>query len=228
MAARFAPAVFAVLLLTTGCLQKDTKETWYLGPSGAVTWVVTESDVRSDAQAPADRQNEENAYRLAFERGDQPVARGFRTLGFGAMRTVVLRNEVPFAVRTEAKGLSLGELGLRIITRAGLMGTSTLARDGNAWIWKFTARDPHAPDATAPMDDDLSALLSDLNQLNVVLIDGRFESADGFTLSGDRRVATLIDPDERHDVTGADDSLIVIALRWIEPTASTSSLVRFH
>jgi len=215
MAARFTPAIVVALALTSGCLQKDTTETWYLGSAGAVTWVVTESDVRSDAQAAADRQNEEATYRLAFERQEHPVASGFRELGLGDIRTTVLRGEAPFTVQTEARGAKIDALGLRIIQSARLAGTSTLARDGNAWVWSFSARDPHAPETASPVDDDASALLNDLNQLKVVLIDGRFESAEGFKLSGDRRVATFIDLSDRHEVQGADDSVVTLKLRWV-------------
>ena len=42
-------------LATSGCLQKDTTQTWYLDAEGQVNWVVIESDVRSDAQAAFDR-----------------------------------------------------------------------------------------------------------------------------------------------------------------------------
>jgi hypothetical protein len=213
MTARFVPVVMAAMLLTSGCLLKDTKETWYLGQKGAVKWVVTESDVRSDAQAPTDRQNEETTYRLAFERQDHPMVRGFRELGLVDIRTIVLRNEAPFTVRTEAQGLTIGELGMHIIARAGLWGVSTLEHDGDTWTWKFTARDLHAPDAAAKPDDDLGAVLNDLDSLSVVLVDGRFLSATGFKLSGDGRVATIAA--DNHGAAGDDESMMVLELKWI-------------
>jgi hypothetical protein len=214
MRTRLIPAIVAAVALSSGCLQKDVTETWYLGSNGAVAWVVTESDVRSDAQAPADRQNEEQSYRLAFERQDHPVARGFRVLGFQNVQTVVLRGEVPFTVRTQAQGMTIDALGLRILQRAGLAGVSTLERDGDAWVWRFTARDPHAQDVTTSIDDDVAALLNDLDALKVVLIEGRFESAAGFTLSGDKRVASLIEPDNHREPEGADESVVTLRLRW--------------
>lgn len=229
MAARHLPAIIVALTLTTGCLLKDTTETWYLSPTGAVTWVVTESDVRSDAQAAADRQNEEATYRLAFDRQDQPVARGFRGLGFTDVRTVVLRRDVPFTVRTEARGMTIGEIGLRILQRSGLAGNSTLVQNGNTWVWSFTARDPHAPDVTTAVDEDVAALVSDLNQLKVVMIDGHFEAASGFDLSSDHRVATIKDLDGRAAGTGPDDTVITLRLSWAgAPVASTSSPSRLR
>lgn len=208
-------AMIAAIALTTGCLLKDTTETWYLSANGAVTWIVTETDVRSDAQAAADRQAEEDAYRLAFERQDHPAARGLRGLGLTDIRTFVLRRDVPFTVRTEARGVGIGELGLRIIQRAGLAGNSTLVRDGDAWVWSLSARDPHAPDVTTPVDEDVAAVLSELEHLKVVLVGGRFETAEGFELSADKRVATFIDPTGRENAPGADDSVITLRLRWI-------------
>ena len=95
----------------------------------------------------------------------------------------------------------------------------SLARDGNAWVWSFTARDPHAQDMTAPIDDDLTALIDGLDKLKVVLVAGRFDVAAGFTLSGDRRAATLIDADNHHEPEGADESVMTLRLRWIPPTS---------
>jgi hypothetical protein len=85
------------------------------------------------------------------------------------------------------------------------------------WTWKFSARDPHAPDATSKLDDDLSSVLNDLDSLKVVLIDGRFQSATGFTLSDDNRVATIIANDHSAP-NGADDSTMVLELNWVSAT----------
>ena len=228
MSARHFPAIIVALTLTTGCLLKDTTETWYLGPTGAVTWVVSESDVRSDAQAAVDRQSEETTYRLAVERQDHPAARGLRRLGFTDIRTVVLRRDAPFTVRTEARGVAIGELGLRILQQAGLAGNSTLVRDGNTWLWTFTARDPHAPDVTTPVDEDVAALIDDLSQLKVVMIDGRFEAASGFELSADKRVATFKDPAGRDDAHDADATAITLRLSWVDAVGPTSSPSRLR
>jgi hypothetical protein len=228
MSTRHLSAVVGALMLTTGCLPKDTTETWYLGAAGVVTWVVSESDVRSDAQAAVDRQSEETAYRLAVERQDHPVARGLRRLGFTDIRTVVLRRDAPFTVRTEARGVAIGELGLRILQQAGLAGNSTLVRDENTWVWTFTARDPHAPEVTTPVDEDVEALIDDLSQLKIVMIAGRFETASGFELSADRRVATLKDPSGRDDAHDADATAITLRLSWVDAVVPTSSPSRLR
>jgi len=228
MSTRRLSAVVGALMLTTGCLLKDTTETWYLGAAGVVTWVVSESDVRSDAQAAVDRQNDETTYRLAVERQDHPVARGLRRLGLTDIRTVVLRRDAPFTVRTEARGVAIGELGLRILQQAGLAGNSTLVRDENTWVWTFTARDPRAPEVTTPVDEDVEALIDDLSQLKIVMIAGRFEAASGFELSADRRVATLKDPNGRDDAHDADGTAITLRLSWVDAVVPTSSPSRLR
>jgi hypothetical protein len=228
MSARHLLAILGALTLTTGCLLKDTTETWYLGATGAVTWVVGESDVRSDAQAAVDRQNEEITFRLAVERQDHPVARAFRRLGFTDVRTVVLRRDAPFSVQTEARGLAIGELGLRILQQAGLAGNSTLVRERNTWVWNFTARDPHAPDVTSPVDEDVAVLIDDLSHLRVVMIDGRFEAASGFELSADQRVATFKEPAGHDDAQGADATAITLRLSWVDVAVPTSSPSRLR
>ena len=68
-------------------------------------------------------------------------------------------------------------------------------------------RDPHTEESTA--SEAVTALISDLDTLRVVLTDGRFESAKGFTLDSDRRVARIDDLDDE-----SGELMIVLQLRW--------------
>jgi hypothetical protein len=205
--------VFAVLiaaaLASGGCLQKDVTETWYLEPDGGVTWVVMEKDVRSDAQAEADRRNEEETYYQDVMREVHPAARGFRALGAAKLRTRILRSEIPFTVVTEGRFAALDDLGQQIISMSGLAGTSILTRDGAIREWTFTIRDPHAEDPRP--NEDVVALLGDLDTLQVVLVTGRFERAQLFELSSDRRVAKL----DRSQLKDMDETAtITLKLKW--------------
>jgi hypothetical protein len=205
-------AVVTGAILTAGaCLQREVAETWYLDPGGQVTWTVVERDVRSDAQAAFDRQNEEAAYWAAVEREDHPIARGLRLLDPLRLRTTSLRRDAPFTVMTEARFGSLEHLGRRLIERAGWSGTSVLTRVDGASEWTLTIRDPNTAGGSDHVDEDLAALIGDLDQLRVVLTSGRFEDATGFTLAPDRRVATvaLADPGD-----GKEAPAIVLRLKW--------------
>lgn len=204
-------AAFLAILGTvaSGCLLKDEVHTWYVDRTGGVVWVVAEKDVRSDAQAAVDRDEEEAAYWAAVRSEMHPMARGLRLLGAEAMRTRAVRAESPFTVLTEGRFTGLGELGQRLIVHAGLRGSSIVTRAEGSWEWTMTVRDPHATgDPVERVDDGVLALLAGLDQLQIVLVSGRFEEASGFTLSPDRRIASM------NESPQSDESIIRLMLRW--------------
>jgi len=183
-------------LLTAGCLIKEEHHTWYLEPdSGAVTWVVLEQDVRSDAKTEAERALEELGFWNDVQAEDHGTARTFRELNATRIRTQVLRSRTPFGVLTEASFPSIDELGLALLTYESdaAKGSSTLERDGavSEWTW------------TVPAD-----WLDGDFPLRIVLVRGHFESAAGFVLSSDNRAATLEERDQ-----GAQGPA-VLRLRW--------------
>ncbi len=205
--------MLSVLLATTGCLQKDMTETWYVEPDGQVQWVVQETDVRSDAQSVLDRQREEDVYSATVKLQDHPIARGFRQLGFTDVHTRVLRPSVPFVVVTDAKAGRLDVVGRRIIAGVGLEGTSVLERTGDYWQWTMTVRDPRGGESKEP-GDDVGALIDGLGSLHVVLAAGHFEDTSGFALSNDRRVASMQDLEKQISNHEDDSPLIVLRLKW--------------
>ncbi len=207
-------AICAVLAAPlTGCIVKDTVQTWYVNGAGEVTWMVTEKDVRSDANAIADRQKEEAEYWLAVQQQGHPVAAGLLELGGSKLRTLVLRGESPYTVQTEARFTGIDEIGRRILAATGLMGTSIVTRDGGAWDWKLTARDPSSPMGAVEPSDNVAALIGDMETLHIVLTTGHFESATGFTLSSDKRVATFDKRDEKSGQT-PEEPVMTLRLVW--------------
>jgi hypothetical protein len=200
-------------MLTSGCLLKDTTETWYVDGSGAVTWVVTEKDVRSDANTITDRQQEESVYWLAVQQQRHPMAAGLQELGGAKARTLVLRGEAPYTIQTEAHFTGLDELGRRILAATGAMGDSAITREGPQWEWKLLVRDPASLGSVGEPSEGISALMDDMKALKVVLLSGRFESAQGFDLSNDRRVATLIEKDATSH-SQAEEPALTLRLVW--------------
>ena len=190
---RTLAGVDGAVVLGAGCLVKDDIATWYLEPSGAVTWSVMEKDVRSDAENIVDRQTEEANY-IAAVRAVEP--------SHGAWLRRARRHRRPHAhpprhgaVHRRDRGQvpeRWPSWGPDLLQRLGLPGTSTLTQAEVGTTWTFSVRDPHAPEASAQPDDDLSALSSGLDALKIVLTEGRFVAAEGFELSGDRRTATMI------------------------------------
>jgi hypothetical protein len=193
-------------------LIKDARQTWYIDTAGAVTWVVDELDVRSDARAPGDRQQEEAAYWLAVQQERHDVAAGLRELSGLKPRTVVLRAEAPFSVRTEAKFPGLDVLGQRLIAALGTGGTSLVKRDADRWEWTLTVRDPSVAGSTVEPSEGVEELIGTLDQLRVVLIAGRFEDASGFLLSDDHRIARFNAKDPSG--SGAETEIVTLRLVW--------------
>jgi hypothetical protein len=207
-------AMLAATGWSSGCLQKDVTHTWYLdGAAGTVRWSVLEDHVRSDARAAADRADEELAYLLAVQRDDHTVVRAFRQFGFMNSRTRVLRDTVPFTVLTDVAASRIDVVGERIILYGGLAGTSVLTTSDGLWDWTLSLRDPQASGGPQ-VSDDVSDLLNGLDHLAVVLVDGVFVDAAGFTLSGDRRSARLHMDADGDAAPAADGAPMVWRLRW--------------
>ena len=202
-------ALLAVTIVACGCLRRDVTETWYIDANGTVTWVLNEQNVRSDSQSAADRATEEGEYWLAVQQDRHEIAKGLRELRAEKMRTIVLRAEAPYAVQTEGRFSGLDVLGQRLIAATGMTGTSVMQRREAAWEWTLTLRDPSALDSTGEPSTGVSSLLDGLEHLKVFLVAGRFDAAEGFSLSNDRRVATF----DLKEGRGNDQSQPAITLR---------------
>ena len=205
-------ALMAVAVAASGCLQRDVTETWYIDANGAVTWVVNEQNIRSDSQSPADRRTEEGEFWLAVQQDRHGIAEGLRELRAEKMRTLVLRAESPYTVQTEGRFTGLDILGQRLIASTGMTGSSVVQRRETTWEWTMMLRDPSALDALGDPSSGLQSLLDGIEHLRVVLVAGRFEAAEGFSLSNDRRVATF-DLREGRD-NDQSQSAITLRLSW--------------
>lgn len=201
----------ATALVIPGCLLKETTQVCYIDASGGVTWVITETDVRSDANNATDRQQEESVYWLAVQQQRHPIAMGLQELGGTKVRTTALRTEAPYTVRTEARFSGLDEIGRRMLAAIGALGESTMKREGTKFEWKMVARDPHSIGSVNEPSEGVSAVLSEFDSLRIVLLTGKFESADGFEISRDGRIATI---DKKLGENQPEEQAITIRLAW--------------
>ena len=205
-------ALVGLTVVAAGCLQRDVTETWYVDAKGAVTWVVSEQNIRSDSQSPVDRQKEEGEYWLAVQQDRHGIAEGLRELRAEKMRTVVLRGESPYTIQTEGRFTGLDILGQRLIAATGMTGSSVVQRRDLGWEWTMVLRDPSALDAMGDPSSGIQNLVDGLEHLRVVLVSGRFDAAEGFSLSNDRRVAAF-DLREGREKDQAQ-SAITLRLSW--------------
>jgi len=174
------------LLSTAGCLQKDATHTIYVSPSG-VTWSAIERDVRSDEAEPDKRQAEEQEYLLNALAGRHGVANALGLLGGTRIETSVLRRERPFTVMTEGQFASLSDLAVAIMRAARVRGDASIDRNGcERTLRVWLDADSEAGEAS----NDFIDLLSEAASYRLVLTEGRFLRAEGFTIDEDGFVAT--------------------------------------
>lgn len=202
------------------CILKDTRHTLYLEPDGAVVWTVLEEDVRSDAEAPADREREECDWLAAAVAGDHDAARGLAWLG-GSPSSRVLRSERPFTVWTEARFGSLDELARRLVDGLRLPAELEVASGPEGGSLTLVL-ELAAVDESAEAEEVLVDLLDDLESARLVLVEGRFTSAEGFELDDDARVARPLPPPE--ELVEAKQGALRWSLEWTNaPTPATDS-----
>ena len=213
----------AVGLMTTACLVKDTTQTIYLEPDGAVTWTVLQADVRSDGKTAKERAREETEFAAAVRAEQHPVALAFDQLDPLSVRTDILRRDRPYTVLTQARFARLDWLMERFFSKLGATATSTLDRQNGTVTWAMTVSnlDDNASDHSPDKDEAVDALFDSFEHCRFVLAAGHFTSAVGFELSADGRVATSHDRDSDRDGDPSSDGtvsdkLVRVSLTWTD------------
>jgi hypothetical protein len=205
--------VCSFALLAAGCLQKETDHTLYLAPDGSVTWTTTEARVYSDEEEPSARSSEEQQYLSAARAGTHRVGMGLAVLGpDGPVRTLVVRDERPFTVVTEARFGSVASLLERLFFEAGLhvqVRGKGGAEEGSLEVtFDFGVE-------TAERESPAAVLLEDLDDLSFEMTDGRFVESDGFELSSGGRRATISAAwMSRAEAAWNAKDTVALSLRW--------------
>jgi len=194
-------AVLGLACLGAGCIEKDSRSVIYLEPDGSLTWTVLETDVRSNAETPADRAQEEADYRRTMLSNPTPLVALFTSLGGRQASRTILKDTVPFEVHSSANFDRIDVLFERLCAAASYYCIASLGNDGERTT--LTVEIVGELDVKAPEQD---ALTDALGSLKFVLAGGRFVGSSGFVLAGDR-AATL-------DDKVVDDDPVTITLAW--------------
>jgi hypothetical protein len=175
-----------------------------------------ETDVRSDEADPGNRMMEEHDYLLGARAGRHGVARALEALGATRVNTAILRQERPFTVATSGRFRDLADLANAMMKLARARGDASIDRDGCEKT--FRARLEVEEDAGGDTNA-LAELVSDAISYKLVLTEGRFLRADGFTIEEDGAIATLGTP-----VTN-EDGVVRVSLTWTEGWCAPSPVV---
>lgn len=180
-------------LLGLACLEKQTTQTLYLSPEGAVTWTVQESDVRSTEHSPADREREEAEYRSQAEAGAHPILQALERLHPAGVESRLLRGERPMAFWGEARFDGVDGLARELLAALHVPGTVDFVWDGEGRHLRMSGKIPR--DFDSELIREMEPLLTGMpDSVRLVLTSGRFTSGKGVKLSEDGREARL-DPD---------------------------------
>lgn len=210
--------VVAAAVSAAGCLQKETTHTIYLSPDGRATWTVVEKNVRSDEKDAGRRAAEEQAYILAAEGSDHGVGRGLAALSPARLRTRIIRGDRPFVVVTDAEFGSLEFAVQRFVTGLGLPAEVMVTSDGAVTTLRVRIDTAQAMenDRQKPEEEPenpLGALAEDLDAYRVILTEGRFVSAIGFTLADGDTSAVPAKP--VWDEVVANGGILELSLAWL-------------
>ena len=203
------------LLPATACLRKDVTHTLYVSPAG-VTWSAIEKDVRSDEADPGNRMLEEQDYILGARAGQHGVARALHLLG-GNVKTTILRSDRPFTVVTDARFRDLADLADAMMKAARVRGDASIDRDGceQTLRVRLVADHPDEEDASAIAD-----LIGEATTYRLVLTEGRFLRAEGFTIADEGDVAVPGTP------ATLEDGTMRVSLTWTEGWCAPAPVTR--
>lgn len=204
--------VATLTALTAGCLQKETTHTLYLAPDGSVSWVVSESNVRSNETDGARRLAEEQEYIGEAILGAHGTARGLAALGpLGAVRTAVLRSERPFHVVASAEFAATDQVLERVFTEMGIETSASFVRRGDEATLRVRL------DFSHPLEEHetaVSKLMDSFERFRLVLTEGRIAETSGLDVT-DGTSATLSDEWlERAERASEAKSSIEFSLSW--------------
>jgi hypothetical protein len=174
--------------LASGCLVKTTTHRLYLSPHGALTWSVLEQDIRSSASNDGDRATEEATFLQGVASGSHPVLEALRRLAPYHTSLRLLRSERPYTIVTEARFERIDVAALKLFAELGIAGTASLQRTGAEWTLIV------ALDFTAvgdELDTPVTALIEEFDRYRLILTEGRFVAATGFTIVDDGAAVEL-------------------------------------
>lgn len=192
----------AVALAGGACIQKEARNVMYLQPDGSLTWTIFESDVRSDAERPSDRASEEADYRRQMLANPTPLVALFESLGGRQASRTIVKDTAPFEVHTSATFDRIDALLERFCAAASRFCVARVADEGRRRV--LTLEMQGELDPPAPEQD---ALADALDNLRIVLAEGRFVDASGFVLDNERTA--------RLDEKAVDgDAPVTLRLAW--------------
>ena len=219
--------IIAIAAVAAGCVRKETSHTLYLDPDGAVTWMVLEKDIRSDAGDVEKRNEEEGEFMDARRAGEHDIAQALSEIGAEWIETRILRDERPYMVVTEARFDTIDEPLQSFFDRMEAPISAELFHEDDR-VRFVIACDLEALDQAEQRDTDeeetevFLALFGDAEHYRLVLTDGEFVEARGFEMV-DEQTAAVLQEQTREQIETIEEfddhgRTVVYSLTWTTPS----------
>lgn len=216
-----------LLIFAQACIVGQTTHSLYLDPEGAVTWRVIERDQRSDAVDPANAAAEEAELLEAAHAWRHPVAEALAHLGGKQVEVDVIRDRRPFVFSTRARFERLDTLATAWLDHLGAHGEARLIEKAGRLRFELTLDLREALD-DEDGDDRILALIEPFEAYRLVLTEGAFTDAAGFTLDS-RSTEAMLENLENDDLESLDtdgDGLVTLVLEWTVASSRHGTLQR--
>ena len=214
----FARALVLSALLfgcAAGCIEKRVQQTLYIEADGTLTWLVLESQVRSNEKEMDERTAEETEYLAQARSGRHKIAEALALLAPFDLESDVLRDRRPFEVRTEARFGDPAEALSRYLDAVGVVADVRL--QSTASVRELVIRidlpateseqEARGDDSDDPAGQGLVELWPGLAETRIVLATGHFVDAVGFEIDGTIAHFLELEPEE-------EDVELVYSLVW--------------
>ncbi|HVS64985.1 MAG TPA: hypothetical protein VMT85_15945 [Thermoanaerobaculia bacterium] len=211
---RLALSLLAIVALAlAGCMIGVTTHTLYFEPDGSLTWIVEEREMRSAEDERRDRQREEQEW-LGERAGEtHDAAEALWQIGAASVETTIVRNRRPFHVLTRATFADAGDAIERLFAATGLIGDVEVGRGprgGAVAITIDVEASERAEQDQAGNERPIDSLLL-ADDFLVMVADGRFVEAVGFTVDGD---LARFDEDAFETALERDPRTLRLYLAW--------------
>ncbi len=200
--------ILLAVAAATGCLEKETTNTLYLEADGSVTWEVFECDVYSSAEEAEDRLREEDEYLRRAIAGRPTIVESLEEIGGLDAQAQLLRDRKPFSLRATARFNDLEHALAGLFEAAEIGAEARLEEKGSRRI--LTIR----PFEIERGNEDWTVVheLFRSDELRFVIVSGKFEEAEGFSIEEQGRAAVWSD-----ETYGDDEEPALMRLAWSVP-----------
>jgi hypothetical protein len=216
-------AIATLVLLAAACMMTESEHTFYLDPDGSVTWMVVDSNVRSDEEGQKGL-DEELAFLDSVDSGEHDTAVMMDECAPLRIDTRLVRDERPYMVVTSGRFGNVADLFQCLFDADDADALVELIRlDGH---YRLTINvDVALEDDVEASETEAKVTTNHVDPLpadvvSFFLTEGEFVEAEGFVIDEESRSARPIEFDEKQLEEIVRKGTLVYSLTWTAPAGN--------